>query len=144
MLTWKTLLCAGVLCCLSFGAKAQGLQIDTVGFQTFSYQEGDTTYLMKQYFMCFLKKGPIRDQVGEEADQIQTAHLAHLESLALNRKICMAGPFADDGNILGIVIFNTPTLEEAQRLANADPAVLAGRIIVEIHPWWAAAGSQLF
>lgn len=137
------------LCCLSYllsnsSLLAQEMSIDTTGFQTFSYEEGDTTYLMKQYYICFLKVGPKRDQAEAEATTIQTAHLAHLESLAQNRKICMAGPFADDSGIQGMVIYSTPNYEEAVRLANADPAVLAGRLVVEIHPFWAAVGSQLF
>ena len=122
----------------------QTMPVDTSGYQTFSYEEGDTTYLMKQYYMCFLKEGPKRNQSEEEAATIQTGHLAHLESLAQSRKICMAGPFSDDSGIQGMVIYSTKTYEEAVRLANADPAVLAGRLVVEVHPFWAAVGSQLF
>jgi uncharacterized protein YciI len=130
---------------LATAGTAQTMPIDTAGFPTFTYSEGDTTYVMKQYFLCLLKKGPHREQVGEEAERIQRDHLAHLAALATDRKICMAGPMGEDGSdVLGIVIFNTPTLEEARRLANADPAVQAGRLVVEIHPWWAAVGSQLF
>ncbi|MCB0639570.1 MAG: hypothetical protein KDC54_23250 [Lewinella sp.] len=130
---------------LSTAGRAQTMPLDTAGFQTFSYQDGDTTYIMKQYFMVLLKKGPNRSQQGAEAERIQREHLAHLSALAADRKICMAGPMGEDGSdVLGIVIFNTPTLAEAQRLANDDPAVQAGRLIVEIHPWWAAIGSQLF
>jgi len=56
----------------------------------------------------------------------------------------MVGPFEDDGDIRGIVVFSVPKLEDAQQLANDDPAVKAGRLVVEIHPWWAAVGSTLF
>lgn len=122
----------------------QTTPVDTSGFQTFEHQSGDTTYLMKQYYMCFLKIGPRRNQDEAEAARIQEAHLAHLSALGKQRKICMAGPFADDSGIQGMVIYSTPTYEEAVRLANADPAVLAGRLVVEVHPFWAAVGSQLF
>ena len=125
-------------------ACAQTMPIDTAGFQTFLHQTGDTTYLMKQYFMCFLKKGPKRDQGPDEAAEIQQKHLAHLSALAASRKICLAGPFADDSGIQGVVIFSTSTYEEAVTLANDDPAVKAGRLVVEIHPFWAAVGAQLF
>ncbi len=123
---------------------AQPMPIDTAGFQTFTHQSGDTTYLMKQYFMCFLKVGPRRDQDEATAAQIQEAHLAHLAALGGQRKICLAGPFADDSGIQGVVIYSTPTYEEAVKLANQDPAVLAGRLVVEMHPFWAAVGAQLF
>jgi uncharacterized protein YciI len=126
------------------GLQAQSMSIDTAGFQTFTHQSGDTTYLMKQYFMCFLKVGPRRDQDEATAAHIQEGHLSHLAALGQQRKICLAGPFADDSGIQGVVIYSTPTYEEAVKLANQDPAVLAGRLVVEIHPFWAAVGAQLF
>ena len=140
---FKSVLLLAGLCCAS-SLSAQTMPIDTAGFQTFVHQSGDTTYLMKQYFMCFLKAGPKRDQNSEEAAVIQENHLAHLAQLAADRKICLAGPFADDSGIQGVVIFSTPTYEEAVSLATADPAVKAGRLVVEIHPFWAAVGAQLF
>lgn len=111
--------------------------------ETFSYKEGDTTYVMQKYFMVFLKKGPNRDQDSLTSATIQKKHMAHLEKLHLDGKICIAGPFADDGSISGMVVFNTATFKEADSLAKNDPAVKAGRLIVETHPFWAAKGSAL-
>ena len=123
---------------------AQSETFDQDGFKIFQYDEGDTTYTMKQYVLCFLVEGPNRDHPQAEADVIQAAHLAHLEDLARRNKICMVGPMGDDDNIRGIIVFNTPTIEEAKALAKADPAVKAGRLLVEVHPWWGAVGSKLF
>lgn len=142
--TYFRILACALIGLLPFVSSAQTMPIDTAGFQTFVHQSGDTTYLMKQYFMCFLKSGPKRDQNSEEAAIIQENHLAHLAQLAADRKICLAGPFADDSGIQGVLIFSTPTYEEAVSLASADPAVKAGRLVVEIHPFWAAVGAQLF
>lgn len=114
------------------------------GFEVFEMQDGDTTYMMKKYFMVFLKNGENRTQVGEEAAAIQKAHLAHLSKLAEEKKICMAGPFDSDGDIAGMVIYGVARLEEVKSLAEADPAVQAGRLKVEIHPFWAAVGAYLF
>jgi len=133
-----------VVLLLAVSGTAAFAQEETQEFETFEYTEGDTTFLMKKYFMCFLKSGPVRSQNEEEAQALQTKHLAHINKLAEEKKVCMAGPFGDDGEIRGILIFNTPTLEEAERLAKSDPSVQAGRLVVEIHPWWAAVGSTLF
>lgn len=119
-------------------------QIDSLGFESFEMQEGDTTYLMKKYFIAFLKTGPNRDQSPEDQQAIQAAHMAHINQMAQDSVICMAGPFGDDGDIKGILIMHVPTLEIAQKYASEDPAVIAGRLVIEIHPWWAASGSKLF
>lgn len=111
--------------------------------ETFTYQEGDTTYVMQKYFMVFLKKGPNRNQDSITLAKLQTAHLAHLEQLHLAGKISIAGPFDDDSDISGIAVYHTPTFQEADSLANADPMVKAGRLLIETHPFWAAKGSSL-
>lgn len=131
--------------CILFSLQSLTAQVNPVDtFQTFTYQEGDSTYVMKQYFLCLLKIGPNRDQDQATSEKIQTEHLAHLEKLAGDGKICMVGPMGDKGDLLGIAIYNVTTQKEAEKLAKADPAVKAGRLLVEIHPWWAAVGSKLF
>ena len=115
-------------------------------FETFEMPEGEVTYIMKKYFIAFLKEGPKRDQTKEEADKIQAAHMAHLGKLADEKRACMIGPFSQDAetDIQGIIVFSVPDKEEAERLAAMDPAVQAGRLLIEVHPWWAAKGSKLF
>jgi len=122
---------------------AQELVIDSLGYETFEMAEGDTTYTMKKYFIAFLKTGPNRAHTEEESAAIQAGHMAHINQMAAGKKINIAGPFGDDGDIRGILIFNVPTLEEVEKLVAQDPAVIAGRLILEVHPWWAAKGSKL-
>ncbi|WMI66797.1 YciI family protein [Aestuariibaculum sp. YM273] len=115
------------------------------GFKTFDYVDEKTqdTILMQQYFMAFLKSGPIRSQNEEEAEMLQEAHLAHLKKMYELGYADISGPFGDDGDIRGITIYNVPTQKMADSLANSDPMVKAGRLIIEIHPWWAAKGFSL-
>lgn len=115
------------------------------GFQIFDYVDEKTqdTILMQQYYIAFLKKGPTRSQKKEEAAELQKAHLAHLGKMYELGYADISGPFGDDGDIRGITIYNVPTLKMADSLANADPMVKAGRLIIEIHPWWAAKGFPL-
>ncbi len=113
------------------------------GYQTFRYQEGDTTYLMQQYYMVFLKTGENRSQDSTEAAKLQEQHLAHLSRMAEEGYASLVGPFGDDGEIRGIAVYNTATKEEADSLARLDPMVKAGRLEVEIHPWWTAKGGKL-
>ena len=118
-------------------------QLKKEGYQTFSYKEGDTTYLMQQYYMVFLKSGPTRSQDSTEAAELQKKHLAHLERMAKEGYTSLTGPMGDNGDIRGIVVYNTATQKEADSLANMDPMVKAGRLVVEVHPWWAAKGGKL-
>ena len=111
--------------------------------ETFTMEQGDTTYVMQKYFMVFLKSGPKRSQTKEEAMEIQEKHLAYLQKMAEEGKTSITGPMGDDGEIRGVVVYNTATAEEARTLAEGDPAVKNGRLVVEVHPWWAAKGSML-
>ncbi|MBD0831129.1 YciI family protein [Aestuariibaculum sediminum] len=115
------------------------------GFKTFDYVDEKTqdTILMQQYFVAFLKSGPIRSQNEEEAELLQEAHLGHLTKMYELGYADISGPFGDDGDIRGLTIYNVPTQKMADSLANADPMVKAGRLVVEIHPWWAAKGFPL-
>jgi len=118
-------------------------QLKEAGHQTFIYKEGDSTYLMQQYFMVFLKSGDNRSQDSTEAAELQKQHLAHLSRMASEGYASLIGPFGDDGEIQGIVVYNTPTQKEADSLANLDPMVKAGRLKVEVHPWWTEKGGKL-
>jgi uncharacterized protein len=118
-------------------------QLKEEGYQTFSYKAGDTTYLMQQYYMVFLKSGPQRSQDSITAAELQQKHLAHLAWLYEEGYTSLTGPMGDDGEIRGMVLFNTPTQKEADSLANLDPMVKAGRLVVEVHPWWVAKGGKL-
>ncbi|NRB59694.1 MAG: hypothetical protein HRU50_07075 [Winogradskyella sp.] len=120
-------------------------ELTNKGFQIFDYVDEKTkdTILMQQYYIAFLKKGTIRNQNEEEANKLQSEHLAHLGKMYELGYADISGPFGDDGDIRGITIYNVPTQAMADSLANADPMVKAGRLEIEIHPWWAAKGFSL-
>lgn len=111
--------------------------------ETFSYKEGDTTYVMQKYFLVLLKKGKNRNQDKEESAKIQEEHMAHISWLAEQNYISIAGPSENHETIAGFLLFNTETMKQADSLAKLDPAVKADRLEVETIPWWAAKGSKL-
>ena len=120
-------------------------ELTNKGFEIFDYVDEETkdTVLMQQYFIAFLKRGPNRSQNKKETDSLQTLHMAHLGRMYEEGYADISGPFGDDGEIRGITIYNTPTLKIADSLANMDTMVKAGRLQIEIHPWWAAKGFPL-
>ena len=115
------------------------------GFQIFDYVDEGTkdTVIMQQYFIAFLKRGPERSQDKAATDSLQALHMAHLGRMYEEGYADISGPFGDDGDIRGITIYNVPTLQMADSLANLDPSVQAGRLEIEVHPWWAAKGFPL-
>ena len=115
------------------------------GYQTFDYvdESSGDTIIMQQYFMAFLKSGPVKSANKKQLDSLQALHLAHLGRMYKEGYADISGPFGDDGEIRGITIYNTPSLKMADSLANLDPMVKSGRLVIEIHPWWAAIGFPL-
>lgn len=114
---------------------------ETAHFDSIKAQQyGADQYGMKMYIMAFLKKGPNRDQDSAEADRLQRAHMDNINRLAGLGKLIIAGPFMDDSDIRGIYIFNVQKLSEAKALTATDPAIKAGRLVMELHPWYGPAG----
>ena len=110
----------------------------------FEMQQGDTTIVLKQYFFCLLLRGEKTKEFTEaELEVLQEQHLANINRLKEEGKVLVAGPFGDDTEKRGILIFDVATLEEAEEAVKTDPMVQAGRLTYEIHPWWAKKGTVL-
>lgn len=116
-------------------------QTEVIGYDSLLASEtGADEYGMRQYVMALLKEGPNRNQDSLEAAQIQTAHMNNITRMAEEGKLVMAGPFFDDWEVKGIYIFAVETIEEAEALTKTDPAIQAGRLVMELHPWYGSAG----
>ena len=114
--------------------------LDSAGFdqQLATELEADD-YGMKQYVMAFLKLGPNRNQPDSVVNALQRAHMDNIGKLAEQRKLIVAGPFLDEGDLRGIYIFDVRTIEEAKQLTETDPAIKAGRLKMELHLWYGSA-----
>jgi uncharacterized protein YciI len=102
---------------------------------------GADEYGMKRFVMAFLKTGPTRDLDSARAAELQRAHLDNIFRLADEGKLALAGPFLDDGDLRGVYIFNVETVEEAKALTETDPAIQAGSLVMELHPWYGSAAT---
>ena len=98
---------------------------------------------MKQYWFVMLKKGPKRDHSAEEVKTIQAGHMANIGAYAERGLLQIAGPFMDDGDWRGVFILDVPDRAGAEAMCNDDPAVKAGRLACEIHPWLSQKGASL-
>ena len=139
-------LCALVAACKPDGApsepkKSYYAQIteDTSYDSLLAQKLGSDDYGMKAYVMAFLKAGPNRDLDSAATAKLQEAHLKNIFRMADEGKLLVAGPFMDDTDIRGIYIFDVRSVEEAKKLTETDPAIKAGSLVMELHPWYGPA-----
>lgn len=125
--------------------KKRASQIDTTeagsGIDNLlALQLGADEYGMKTYVLALLKQGPRRLMIDSvTATNLQKAHLANITRLADEGKLVVAGPFTDNTDLKGIYIFDVKTIEEAKKLCETDPAIKAGSLMIELHPWYGSA-----
>ncbi len=101
---------------------------------------GADDYGMKMYVMAILKAGPNQDHSPEEAAKLQKAHMDNIGRMAKSGDLVVAGPFAkNELGFRGIYVFNVKTIEEAKSLTESDPAIQAGRLAMELIPWYSSA-----
>ena len=91
---------------------------------------------MTTAYLAFLMRGPKwTPEKTPATEALQKAHMANIVRLSELKKLVVAGPFGDDGRFAGIFVFRVGSLAEAEALAATDPAVKAGRLVLDLHPW---------
>ena len=100
---------------------------------------GPGGYEMTTYYVGFLYRGPKwTPEQTPETRKLQEAHMANILKMGAEGKLVIAGPFTDNGELRGLYVFRVASAEEAKTLVESDPAVQAGRLRFELHPWYAA------
>lgn len=117
----KNLIFLAILLCVSFIAEAQDKSPEP---------------RIRKYWFVMLLRGTNRTQDSATAVKLQQGHMANMDTMYYAGKLKVAGPFGDDGNWRGIFIFDCETKEEVEKLLAQDPAIAAGRLAYEIHPWY--------
>lgn len=104
---------------------------------------GAEEYGMRRYVIALLKAGPNREHDEETAKKLQDGHMENIRRLGSEGKLIVTGPFLDEGQFRGIYIFDVSTIDEARKLTETDPAISAGRLQMELHPWYGSAGLKM-
>jgi uncharacterized protein YciI len=90
---------------------------------------------LKRYFLGLLRRGPRWNEIeGSEAAELLPRHLAYLREQSEAGRYMVAGPVLDESDYAGVLLITAETLEAAEALAQNDPGVRAGRLVVEVHP----------
>jgi uncharacterized protein YciI len=81
---------------------------------------------------------------GSVLERIQREHLAYHARLREAGDVVTNGPVVDqpDPSLRGLTFYRTGSLERSRELAEADPAVRAGRLTIEIMTWYCQPGTM--
>ena len=98
------------------------------------------------YTLVLLRRPADAPEMSEaELDGLQAQHLAYRAGLRRKGVLVANGPMGaqSDISLRGLSIFACD-LDEAARLNDVDPLVLAGRLKYDVMEWWVAAGTLAF
>ena len=99
---------------------------------------------LESFELVLLRRPPGAPAYDEETlERIQREHLSYHASLRASGDVATNGPVQDqpDGSLRGLTFYRTGSLARARELAEADPAVKAGRLTVDVMTWLCPPGS---
>lgn len=102
------------------------------------FKKANSPLKLDTVYLGFLKRGPNRkegDGKTPEVQELQKAHIANINRLAELKKLVVAGPFGDNGELRGIFVFRVGSLKEAEELSATDPMIKIERLRLELHEW---------
>jgi uncharacterized protein YciI len=92
------------------------------------------------YFVFLNRPSNAPTYSKEKSEEIQAGHMANIKRLHGEGKLVMAGPFMDDTTLRGIFVFKAKSIDEVKGWIATDPAIIAGRLAGDVHPWEPAKG----
>jgi len=105
--------------------------------------DDDAPFELDRVELVLLKRPEVREEIPDaEAERLQAAHLSHLAAMRAAGHMRAAGPVDEqpDPSLRGLCLYRTGSLERARELAESDPAVIAGRLSVEVMYWYFPKG----
>jgi uncharacterized protein YciI len=88
---------------------------------------------LKPYFIALFRPGARWNQT-EGAEDLPAQQLAFLRAQFESGVYRAAGPVTDGGEISAMAIIDAESFDAARRIAERDPAVVAERLVVQLHP----------
>jgi uncharacterized protein YciI len=92
---------------------------------------------MVQFQMALIRRGPKWEATHTKGSGgTMSEHGKYVMSLLESGKAVIAGPFSDEGEIIGVYVLRANTAEEAKMWVDNDPGVKGGHLVAEMIPWW--------
>lgn len=121
------LVAAGLLCSVMFAAQAppQPSQSMPTG--------PNVPKNLKPYFIGLLVRSG-KNGGAAASGSLEQRHLAYVRAQVQAGKYVIASPFLDSSAVAGIVYIQAGSIEEARKIAEADPIVKDGHMSMAVHP----------
>lgn len=90
---------------------------------------------LDRFEFVLLKRPASSPSLSDDAlDRLQELHLTYLSAQIQAGTIRVAGPLDEqsDPTLRGMCLYQTGSLEQARIIASSDPAVLAGRLEIDL------------
>ena len=101
---------------------------------------GGDEYGMKTFVLVILTTGSNESTNKAHRDSCFGGHMKNIKRLVEEDKLIVAGPMAkNDKHYRGIFILDVPTIEEADKLLDTDPAIHAEYLEPELYVWYGSA-----
>ena len=100
---------------------------------------------LESFELVMLRRPPNPAQYDDATlERIQGEHLAYHAALREEGKIVTNGPLLGqpDESLRGLTFYRVGSVQEARRLAEQDPSVKAGRLVVDVMQWLCPAGTM--
>jgi uncharacterized protein len=80
----------------------------------------------------------------ETLDRLQREHLAFHAALRGSGEVVTNGPLRGqpDESVRGLAFYRTGSVEKARQLAEQDPSVRAGRLVIDVMTWLCPPGTM--
>jgi uncharacterized protein len=99
---------------------------------------------LQAFELVVLRRPPdATDYDDDTLDRLQREHLAFHAELRERGLVVANGPVMDqpDESLRGLTFYRTGSCEAARAIAEQDPSVRAGRLVVEVMTWWCQPGA---
>ena len=100
---------------------------------------------LETYELVILRRPPNPTEYDEETlNRLQLEHLAFYDDLRARKLCAINGPVLDqpDDSLRGFGFFVTGSAERAREIAEDDPLVKAGRLVLEVMTFWTQPGAM--
>ena len=101
---------------------------------------------LESYELVMLRRPTDATPYDDEAlERIQTEHLAFHADLRANGTVVTNGPLIGqpDPALRGLTFYRVGSMERAREIAEQDPSVRAGRLVVDVMEWLCPAGTMI-